>query len=284
MDSVAKFDFGKVTLEFVERPNETLSAEYRSSLVQECIPAARSAFDFEGVTASDIETHAMEVSFAIFVRDPSGGLIGFASSFFERVQGRDFVYLEGTALRKECQGQGLYIPLVALRVLAGSHRNASAPLVATRTQTPVVFKMMTEKFGLFPRLSESVPDALKDLAEDFAGVVRENHSDFKSAAGLDFDRNHLVVRRAYGRQLEDGTEEGVCMYGPDDNKIPWLEEPKDSATNRYIRDHLSHQNGDAFLMIGEFDESRTVAALRASVGGKTGVSSDQIERILQSWS
>jgi hypothetical protein len=283
MDDAAKFKFGKFTLEIVERPNDTLPVKDRAALVKECIPAAQSAFGWEGVTESDIEKHAMDVSTAIFVRDPHGILIGFSSNFREQVGGRDFVYLEGTALRAEWQGNHLYAPLIALRILIGARLSSSAPLVTTRTQTPVVFKTMIKRFGAYPRMRERTPDHLRDLAEAYASVAREKHSDRQSASGLQFDRDYLVVRRAYLRYLPDGGETGVCMYG-DDAKIPWCKgSPEDGEMNKFIREHLDHQNGDAFLMIGEFDEQRTVDVLRRSASG-AGADPAQVERLLQSLS
>ncbi|MDQ6700980.1 MAG: hypothetical protein M3Z36_12440, partial [Acidobacteriota bacterium] len=253
-----------------------------AALIEECIPAARSAFGSERVEDSDIEKHAMEVSTAIFVREPQGTLIGFASNFREQIGGRDFVYLEGTALRAEWQGNRLYAPLIALRILIGARLSPSgSPLVTTRTQTPVVVKTMITKFGAYPRMREHTPDYLRDLAEAYAAVVREKHSDRQSAGGLQFDRDYLVVRRAYLRDLPDGGETGVCMYGDDEN-IPWCQgSPEDAEINAFIRERLDHQNGDAFLMIAEFDDRKTVAVLRKSAE-RAGADPAQVDRLLQS--
>jgi hypothetical protein len=243
MNESTYVDFGSLQFEIVDKPYLTLNPEYRASLTEECVPLARQAFKNEGVTTSDIITHAIRVPTAVFVRSNTGELVAFASSLVETVLNRSIVYLEGTAILPAFQKRGLYSPLVALRILlGGKDLPEAAALVSTRTQSPLVMRTMVRKLGLYPRPGEPTPEDIKDVAVAFAAIVREKYSDFKSPDGLNFDRDRFIFRKAYE----------FCMYGTD---IPWCG-AKDEEVDVFVRQYLDLPNGDTVLLIGPFDQRR----------------------------
>jgi hypothetical protein len=263
MSDAVRVKSGSFSFEIVDRPSETLDPEYKALLIAESCEIAKKAFRNDGVTDADVVKHAIDVSTAIFLRDSSDRLIGFSSTVVTQVNGRDIVYLEGTALHPDFQGRGLYGPVIALRTLLGLLAvGTSRSLVSTRISSPRILKTMVREFSLYPNPYVDTPEEFKELAEMFADIVRLNHSDFQ---GSTFDREHLVVRRAYARAA---TGEGFCMY---DKDMPWCENDKhhtqdDRAMDEFVRQHLNYNDGDAFLMIGICDRDRVVDLLMKSAG------------------
>lgn len=251
------FQLGKFTIELVDDPATTLKPHQREELIRQSIPVARKGFRNEAVTESDIITHAIEISTGVYVKDAAGNLIGFSGCVPENVLGRTVIHLKGTVLLPEYQGVGLYGVLTPVRILREAERyDATELLIGTRTQSPVVYRFMSRKVGLYPKVDEPTPEELKPIAEAYAAIVREKHSDFQSKYGLDFDRDALVIRRAYGMVDEYGNESGFCMYGDD---IPGRD---DEEVNRFIKDNLDLPNGDAVLLIGPVSREKNLDILR----------------------
>ncbi len=255
------FKLGEFRIELMDDPAGTLSQEERNKIVAESIPVARKGFGNEGVTESDIYTHAIEVSTAVFVRNTSGQLLGFSGCVPETVLGRTVIHLKGSAVIPEFQGHGFYSFLTPIRILNEAGRyGGSKMLIGTRTQSPVVFRFMSKKLGFFPKLDEPIPAELKPVAAAYAAVVREKHSDFKSKSGLQFDKDTFVIHRAYGGTNDRGEEYGFCMYG---KNVPWIKD--DEQVNKFMQNQLDLNDGDAFLLLGYFSKEKNLATLREAV-------------------
>ncbi len=247
-------------VEVIKQPMTTLTVGGIAELVQQAVPVTRRAFGNEGVTETDVLTHVIQVSTAVIVRDSHGQLIAFSTCIPESVEGNTIIHLKGTAVRPEFQGAGLYSILVPLRILveAESHQNVKL-LVGTRTQNPRVYEKAVG-LGLFPRPDSPVPNWLKQTAEEYAALIREKHSDFRSQHGLEFDRETFVIRRAYGYTTQDGKEETFCLYG---DSVP---EAKDIRINQFLKKTLDFQNGDAILLIGPYSQDLCIKTLKEYVG------------------
>jgi hypothetical protein len=149
---------------------------------------------------------------------------------------------------KKAQGRGIFNTVAPLTIMLEMEKaGLSEAYMAARTQSPILFKAMVGKCGLYPRPGERVPGDIADIGAELAKKLYEEHSDFKASGGLVFDRDVLIQRKAYGL-VKDGKEEGLCMYG---EKIPYCR--KDRKVNLFFDDNLDFRNGDAFIMVGKVD-------------------------------
>jgi len=268
------FILGNYILNLVDNPKNKLDSKEKDIVLEQAIPVARKAFRNEFVTESDIITHAIDVSTAVYIKNITGNLIGFSSCVPENVLGKIIIHLKGTVLLPEYQGDGLYSLLIVLRVLAEAEKQSTDDiLIGTRTQSPVVYYTMSEKLGLYPGLSRSTPDELKTIATVYAQLISDKHSDFHPSGGVDFVQSSLVIRRAYGGVNENGKEFGYCMYG---NNIPWLR--NNEVVNDYVKSHLNLENGDAFLLLGKFDYQKSFNLMADCMQKLAPTKSDVLER------
>ncbi|MCL4486942.1 MAG: GNAT family N-acetyltransferase [Chloroflexi bacterium] len=243
---------GQYRFQVVDNPSRTLDEAQKASLISQCCPVVRAAFGNPKITESDIVKHAIEVSTAIFVWHQDDRLIGFSSSVVDHAKGRDIVYLEGIVIDPKFHGLGLYSPLISLRILLGLRTlGTHQALVCTRISSPRIVKTMIRGFGLYPKPGTATPEHLRDAADEFADKVRRDHSDFQ---GSRFDREHLVVRQAYGP--------GFCMYGDD---LPRCGDDKE--IDDFVEQNLNYKDGDAFFMIGECSRDQVLKRLLTSCKG-----------------
>lgn len=253
-------------IQLVLDPAKSLAESEREQLIRECIPVARGGFRNDGVTESDIRLHAIQVAMALYVREEaSQNLVAFATTALKPDRTPPVIYLEGTVIGPQAQGRGLYDILIAVRILAGLERLTAAVdsqvLVSTRTQNPIVFRTMSTKLGLYPHVDEPTPNDVAVAAADLAVIVRDQHSDFVSPRGLEFDPpgRSLVYELAYGYVDEAGNVRGISMQG---DNISWT---GDQKIDGYVQDQLNFNNGDAFLMAGWCNRKRVVALLDAAI-------------------
>ncbi len=267
------FRVGNFVLETVSNPSDTLSSANKADIVSQSIPIARAAFRNEGVTESDAILHAINVSTGVYLRDSSGKLIGFSGCIPESILGRTVIHLKGTALMPNIQGEGLYSLITVLRILFEVEKhNSENILIGTRTQNPIVFYTMSDKLGLYPRISSDIPADLKPIARAYVDVLFEKHSDFHPQT-IDFDPNTFIIRRSYGGVGSDGKEYGFSMYG---NNIPWLK--NNERINHFIKDNLDLNNGDAFLLLGPNNHEKDMALLKYSLHRANSTDVSLIER------
>lgn len=255
----------KITLEnyvisIIDNPKETLSKQERNELVQACIPVARKGFNHDGITASDIEIHALDVTTGIYIADKAGKVIGFGGTIPEIVDNKIILHLKGTAIMPEHQSKGLYHLITPLRVLRESEKqNADSFYIGTRTQNPRVFEFMCRLLNFYPQPELTTPDNIKSIAEAYAKIVQDKHSDFHPKNGIIFDKNHLIVRRAYGGVNIEGQEFGFCMYG---DNIP---KARDERINLYAANSLDFKNGDALILVGQYlDKKKYLDVLKSA--------------------
>jgi len=254
------FRLGDFTIDLIDNPEQTLEPSEKQKLTQESIPVARKAYRNENVTEYDIIIHAINVSTGVYMKDGGGKLIAFSTCVPETILGRTVIHLKATTLLPEYQGKGIYGIVTAVRILREAEKHdVKDLLIGTRTQSPLVYRFMC-RLGLYPQMHDLTPDSIKPIAEAYAGVIRDKHSEFKSRNGLEFDRDTLVIRHAYGTVDEKGQESGFSMYG---NRPPWLK--GDDETNEFVRRHLTLSAGDAFLMIGPFQRDKCLDMLSRSL-------------------
>ncbi len=242
-----KIELNDLVYELVSHPFETLSPKEIEEYRRGSVPAAREGFGFDGITESDVELHALKTSTTVFVREKSGGLLGFSSSDVVTIEDDvPVIYLQGTVLAKAGQRRGVYNVVNPLRILTEmTSLGVDEALVGTRTQNPVVFKNMVRKLGLFPQPERETPELFSVLAKSLAQVLYDYHSDFKHPDGLQFDEKSLVARMAYGKLDESGNPKGICMYGT----LPWADD--DEVVNEFLRKNVDFQNGDAMILLGK---------------------------------
>lgn len=252
-----KIKLVKYGIDIIDNPLETLSKSDRNKLVQACIPVARKGFGHEGITESDIELHALDVTTGIYVSNEQGEVVGFGGCVLEEVDGEKIVHLKGSAIMPEHQSSGLYKIITPVRVLREVEKEGTDLYVGSRTQNPRVFEFMSNVLGLYPQVDEDVPERMKTVAEGYASIVQNKHSDFVPKDGIVFDKNILAVRRAYGGVDENGEEFGFCMYG--DNVPP----ARNQRTNQFITENLDFQNGDAIILLGQFSKDDYLNCLQS---------------------
>ena len=251
------FPVDKYIFNLVDDPNNKLGYEEKESILKQAVPVARKAFRNEAVTETDIITHAFDVSTAVYIKDKMGNLIGFSSCVQENVLGKIIIHLKGTVLLPDYQGDGLYSLLIVLRILAEAEKqNGNSPLIGTRTQSPIVYYTMSEKLGLYPKLNEPTPNELINTATLYAQIISDKHSDFHPSRGVDFVQDSFIIRRAYGGVDASGKEFGYCLYG---DNVPWLR--NNESVNNYVKSHLNLNDGDAFLLLGNYDYKKTFGLL-----------------------
>ena len=246
------------TIEIIDNP-DALDEEEKKSLVSACIPVAREGFKNDDITENDIRIHAIEGTTGVYLKNKQGDIIGFGGSVSEIIQEKTVLHLKGTVLLPEYQGKGLYKIITPLRVLRESEKIGEDFYVGTRTQNPKVFGFMSRKLDLFPKASEQTPEEIRDIAEGYAKLVQEKHSDFIPKEGIIFNRDTSVVKRAYGYVNKDGEEFGLCMYG---KNIPQSDY---DVINKFIERNLDLNNGDALILLGKFDKERYLKVLESII-------------------
>ena len=257
--SMERLLIGNYKVDVIDNPKQTLTKKELDDLVQACIPVARKGFGNEGVTESDIYTHAVEVNTGIYIRNEQGELIGFGGSSLEEVGEKSVVHLKGAAILPEYQGKGLYSILTPLRAIREAEKNGPEVYIGTRTQNPRVFEYMSNRLGFYPKVDETPEKNLEKIAETYATLVNEKHSDFRSKGGVGFNKESFVVKRAYGFVNEEGEEQGFCMYGEN------MPQAKDSRIDNYLQKNLDFSNGDAMILVGKFDEKTYMKAYEAGI-------------------
>lgn len=250
--SMERLLIGGYKVDIIDEPQKTLTKTELDQLGIAAIPVVRKGFGNDGITESDIRTHALDVDTGIYIRAGDGELVGFGGSGLEEVDGKSVVHLKGAAILPEYQGLGLYNILTPLRAVREAEKNGPEVYVGTRTQNPRVFEYMTGKLGLHPQTDSEPDEDLESLAASYAQLVYDEHSDFRSQGGVGFDKDTFVVKRAYGFIDAQGLERGFSMY----NDIPHA---KDKRIEDYLHSNLDFNNGDAMILVGRYDEERYAA-------------------------
>jgi len=197
-------------VEIVDKPNETINDSEKKILVDQCCIVARKGFGNDGITESDVETHVLNANTGVFVKDKkSGEVVAFGSSDATELDGKKVLHLKGTAVLPEHQREGLYKIILPARLLMESVKLQSQDFyIGSRTQNPIVVHMMTNKFGMQPKIGEEADEDIKQLAQTYAKWVQDKHSDFRPSFGFRMD--DFIVRKAYANSM--GTLYNVPKY------------------------------------------------------------------------
>ncbi len=251
----------QITLEnyvvrLIDNPNESLSTAERDELVQACSPVARKGFNNDGITANDIKIHALDVTTGIYISDKTGKVIGFGGTTQEIIDDKIVLHLKGTAIMPEHQSKGLYHLITPLRALSEAQKIGPQVYIGTRTQNPRVFEFMSGQLRFYPQVKGENPEQISAIAEKYAKIVQDKHSDFHPKEFV-FDKFSMVVRRAYGGTNPDRSEFGFCMYG---DNIPIA---RSKEHTQYMNQKLDFKNGDALILIGEFSKEAYLNVLKS---------------------
>jgi hypothetical protein len=186
--------------------------------------------------------------------------VAFSSSSLESVCGGPLVYLQGVAVSKRTQGKGILRVVAPLTIaLEMEKAGITDAYMGARTQSPILFKAMVEKCGMYPRPGEPTPLDIQKVGFELARLLYHEHSDFKAAGGLRFEEDKLIQRKAYGL-IRDGNEVGLCMYG---DSIPYCR--NDKKVNQFFDENLDFRDGDAFVMVGRVNHGSAVRQLEDTV-------------------
>ena len=249
-----KFSIGGWVLEVVQYPLETLSQLEQDNYCRESVPITRAAFGSDKITESDVRLHALDSSTTVFLRDNGEKLMGFSSSIIKKIENKSIIYLQGTVIKKDLQGKGLYGLCIPLRIMSEIEKlkqigvEENEIFISTRTQSPIIYKVMTN-LGLFPQPFVKTPAEITELGEQFAQELYDKHSDFRTPGGLNFDKENLVMRNSYDK----------CMYG---ENIPFIGE---QIIDDFMKSKLNFQNGDAFVILGKYNPKTTAKILGKSL-------------------
>jgi hypothetical protein len=207
------------------------------SVVERSLPhlvnIARSAFENDAVTESDVRLHAVEVRYGVYLRiDDEDVAFASADVFFPSSLPTPAVYLEGSAVHQDWQEKHYYWPLIACRLAIG--KALGAGYVTTRTPNPRVCRSLRrfQPYPIFDRRPE-----LAAAAEEIAHEIYAHHSDYQRPDGFRFDRETGVQHNAYaGRMNKTAPVTG------------------DARIETWFEDHVNVDAGDALVLLSELRE------------------------------
>src|SRR3989344_2718146 len=194
-------NLNKYKLDIIDNPELVLSERDKINIIDQCVIVARESFGNETITKNDVYIHSIKATTAIYVRDnlDYGKIIGFGSSAPEYIDENLMIHLKGSAVLPNHQKNDLYKIILPTRLILESKKLKTPDFFCgSRTQNPRVFQTMTKRLGMFPQIGLETDEEIKDLAERYAIIIQEKHSDFVPKGGVKFDRDSMVVRRAYG--------------------------------------------------------------------------------------
>ncbi|MEW5955927.1 MAG: hypothetical protein AB1626_05340, partial [Candidatus Micrarchaeota archaeon] len=148
-----EFKLGDYSFALVRKPSNVFRGSEREKLVDELTDVARSAFG-PHMTREDVAAHVLPVSSLLLIKK-GGSVVGFSGTEVLTLNRKKFVYLTGSAIKREEQGQGLYSLERALSLLAAGTQ-AKPHFVGARTQNPLVYAFLA-KIGVWPRHTAENP-------------------------------------------------------------------------------------------------------------------------------
>ena len=244
-------EIGEYSLWLIDDPESNLTSRERSFLMPQVVEVARKGFGSESIPESDIYLHAIEVKHGAYVFRDSR-LLAFTSGVsIESSQGL-VAYLEGTAILPEAQGRGIYDVLIGVRLLWLSA--AEPAFVATRTANPIVAKKLLE-IDPYPFSSESLK--YQTLAVELAQIIFRDFSDHRAPGGPHFEVAPGVFRMAYESAMNSSTP----ISGSE-----WLDD--------WFEGHLETDEGDAVLIVGEYQKEFARNLVRKGIERIGGTSDD----------
>lgn len=169
----------------LKKPGENLSMKVKTAIFNEFYPVALSAF---GKTESpqfnlDVSNHLFNVGFLILVFDfeNEGAGVAFRTFTFLDYKQLKILYIEGTAIKAEYQGRGIYQNLT--KELA-----TGMDFVVSRTQNPVVITALSKLFREVYPVTAKPNETIKNI-----GFYVSEHLNMS-----EYERDFMIGRKTYG--------------------------------------------------------------------------------------
>ena len=255
---VSKFSLGSYEFEILVNPRENASKTYQDYLTLECTNVARDGFGNPDMSSDEIEARILDTSMSVFVRDRSGKIFAFSTSSVKTIDDYYVIYLPSTVVAKKYAGKRIHNVTLYLRVceeiknIKKIDQSVSEDhiLIAGRTQSPLVYRILNRKLGLYPNPDGSCDDKIRVVAEKLAHGLCGYPDDMPFPNPFLFDQDHLISKKAY-KLISETEEIGVNLY---DSSIPFCQ--SDDEINTYMKNYLDWQNGDALIMIGPYCQDK----------------------------
>ena len=193
-----------------------LGVKEKEDLVGELTKIARNAFGTK-VTEEDVRNHIIPVSTMILAElIETGKTVGFATTSHYCFEDFSAIYLVGTCVLREYQGNGIFSDLLESAVEAECQKTQKPEIFVTRTQSPVLYA------GIKKLIGDCQDERFRTVGENFAHM-------FGGELTEDF-----VMKKAYGLQMYD--------------VIPRSKNEKD---NELFDGLLDYKRGDAIVVVGK---------------------------------
>lgn len=246
------YQFGAYFVEVYDDPSFNLCQSLQDDLAQECMSVAKNAFGDKHIDEEVVRRRVLRTSTSIVIRNEFDQIVGIGGSTVQKIDGDIIIYLQGATISKKFQDNGLYKLIMYARIIAGLKKiyekcmEGENILIGGRTQSPLVYRFMHKKLGVFPYPNGYINEKIKYTAKRFAKYVYLNYSDFQPLDNYVFDENTFVLRKSFKSSL-DGKENGLNLYG---HNIPFCK--GDNDINQYMIQNLNWSNGDALIMLGYY--------------------------------
>jgi hypothetical protein len=254
------YPVGEYVVEVYDNPSANLSLHAQEKLIRDCMPLAQNGFGAQHIDAEVVRQHVLRTSTSIVIRKEFDQVVGVAGSSVLKIDEHLIIYLQGAVISKECQDHGLYKLTVAARVMAEVKKidefyiKNNKVLIGTRTQNPLVYKIMHRKLKLFPYPNGYIDSIVKYVAKKFANKINEKFNSFQSLYGRFFDNNTFVAKGLF-THTSDNNKTGLNIYG---FGIPLCKD--DNEINQYMTTNVNCHRGDALIILGYFCQ-KGIAAL-----------------------
>jgi hypothetical protein len=246
------YQFADYSVEVIHDPINHLSRFLQNDLVSECTELSRDSFGNPNVKEAFVRHCVLNASTLLLGRDDDGQLVGYSSNSIKVVENYHIIYLQATVVLEKFQGRGLRGISVPIKILEEVDKikkagiDTSHILLASRTQSPSVFKFIARHLGLFPQPDGTIDPVIRRLGKPFMECLYEAYHD-ANGQQIVFDEQYFIERGAY-KSVTQTSVHGVYPAG-----IPYCRD--DDAINHYMGQHLDWQNGDALIAIGYYNDA-----------------------------
>ncbi len=214
-------------------PATSMPGPFRDSLMPDLWDLLRDGFSAIAAIADDDDLvhHYLDATAAAYVFDDARCRGVCTVDPIEMASTR-VLYLSGANLHSSLRGQGLYRPLILLRMAFG--RRWGCEWWATRTVNPLVVDSY-RGFDPYPLVSG---EERRAVAPELAAVLYARVGVLEAQTDRAFDPNNGVLGRVYPTH-------------------PYDSPPAEGSpeVRRYFASHVDHECGDAVLLLGRLDDA-----------------------------
>lgn len=202
----------------IKDPEKKLPEETKKRVFAKFYPVALSAFNQtkSACFGSDVYNHLFKVGCLVLVFDLGrhDAEVAFRTFTVLKHKKSKILYIEGTAIKAEYQGLGIYQNITKLTV-------DYADFVVSRTQNPIVVTALSKLFGKVYPIMAAPNKEIKEIAFCVSQYLKMS----------DYEKDLMIGRRVYGGILT-GTF-------PNTN----------NGMNEAIQDIINPEDGDCFIAV-----------------------------------